>query len=165
MALVQGINLTASLISQQNFTGLNFTRLFLGYKNLTSVVPRVFNNFSNNVTEFIFYFNKFQVIENNWLLDLVNLTILDLRYNSICAIDSDAFNSSKKLKSLNLYSNSLKTINKKCLDDMPQLVELDLGYNQISSLADDTFNSSKNLKILNFNSNFLKTINKNCMND
>ena len=91
-----GINLTASLI-QPN---LNGSILDLIGKNISSILPGVFKNYSNQITGLKLQSNKLQVIENNWLVDLRNLTTLDLIGNSICAIHSDAFTGLNELKSL-----------------------------------------------------------------
>nr|XP_023029691.1 insulin-like growth factor-binding protein complex acid labile subunit [Leptinotarsa decemlineata] len=102
---------------------------------------------SNNIAE----------IKPGAFLNLTNLYLLKIRYNSIRNIQEGVFNG-LPLTELSLTNNSIETIHPRAFDDMPNLSVLFLNENKITLLSTEWFKNSPNVGMLNFEKNYITTI-------
>uniref|UniRef100_A0A4W3KJB0 Toll-like receptor 22 n=1 Tax=Callorhinchus milii TaxID=7868 RepID=A0A4W3KJB0_CALMI len=101
--------------------------------------------------------NGFVTLNESFCL---NLEMLDLRFNRIAHINSNAFSSLNKLKKLLLSGNKLTTVTPRSFTGLSRLVWLDLGGNSLLEIKNFS-ESLKNLEILDLQSNKLNSITKN----
>jgi hypothetical protein len=83
-----------------------------------------------------------------------NLIKLDLSYNGLKKIDSQAFNNfNKTLETLMLQNNEINSYNLKFLLQLTSLKDLNLGFNLITNLHSNLFKNSINLQYLSMQGN------------
>ena len=88
-----------------------------------------------------------------------NLSKLDLSYNGLKKIDSQAFNAfNNTLETLMLQNNEINSYNLKFLQQLTALKDLDLGFNLITSLQSSSllFRHSANLQFLSMQGNSIQ---------
>ena len=110
--------------------------------NVNSFGYNYFNNFD--------YYNQIRQESNSFN----NLVKLDLSYNGLKKIDSQAFNNfNNTLESLMLQNNEINSYNLKFLHQLNALKDLNLGFNLITNLKSNLFKNSLNLQFLSLQGN------------
>ena len=84
-----------------------------------------------------------------------DLSALDLRFNSIQSIQSNAFHSLPNLRALDITHNNLMMLDTGVLENLPDLNYIDLAFNQLVSLGIDLFQDLPNLVYLDIDYNNL----------
>lgn len=92
-------------------------------------------------------FNRLTLIPKHLFLSEVhkNLLEIDLSYNSIEKITSNAFYGLELLQLINLSSNKIKCMEKSSFYNLPYLSYIDLTYNHLKNLSENTFEYLPNL--------------------
>lgn len=93
-----------------------------------------------------------ELVEIEGLIELTNLTTLDLHYSEINTLLKVSVN--ENIKSINLYGSEIKSI--EGLDRFQNLMDLNIGSNLITKIQG--LDNLKNLKRLNLSSNRIKKI-------
>lgn len=84
---------------------------------------------------------------------------LDISYNKLTDISSDAFDSLlNSIRTLKLHNNQIKHIHVGMFRGMKYLQELNLANNQIINIDSNGFEDLQNLKVLNLHKNQLDTV-------
>jgi len=110
--------------------------------NVNSFGFNYFNNFD--------YYNQIRQESNSFN----NLVKLDLSYNGLKKIDSQAFNHlNNTLESFMLQNNEINSYNLKFLHQLNALKDLNLGFNLITNLKSNLFKNSLNLQFLSLQGN------------
>ncbi|XP_047525405.1 protein artichoke-like [Pieris napi] len=108
-------------------------------------------------------YNRISNITTNAFKYLSNLMELYLNYNNIIYIEDNEFGSLNSLVSLNLKNNKLVSINM-TLVNLKLLQDLDLSFNYIKSISDYELNRLTALERLNMSNNLIETLESNCFN-
>lgn len=110
--------------------------------NVNSFGFNYFNNFD--------YYNQIRQESNSFN----NIVKLDLSYNGLKKIDSQAFNNfNNTLESFMLQNNEINSYNLKFLHQLTALKDLNLGFNLITNLKSNLFKNSLNLQFLSLQGN------------
>ncbi|CAL2050485.1 unnamed protein product [Caenorhabditis brenneri] len=89
------------------------------------------------------------------------VSVLDMSFNQVRFIDSDAFLPFTNLSKLDLSHNNLQNIKKPVFDAVKNtLHRLDIGYNRLKTIPDDFFDGLTNLKVLVLDGNPITSFNK-----
>ena len=108
------------------------------------------NSFGSNYFNNFDYYNQIRQESNVFN----NLVKLDLSYNGLKKIDSQAFNNfNNTLEYFMLQNNEINSYNLKFLHQLTALKDLNLGFNLITSLTPYLFKNSKNLQFLSMQGN------------
>ena len=86
------------------------------------------------------------------------LTSLNLSFNGISQLESDAFTGLTHLQLMDLSHNQLTSLEDNTLSQLEDLTDLDLSFNAIERLSDQCFASLYRLRSLNLNSNRLQLV-------
>lgn len=108
--------------------------------------------------------NQIQTLDEKFFfqVNLVNVEVIDLSYNSIYDIRPNAFFGMNNLRELYLQGNKLTNIHPEIFSPLTQLAILDLRYNSIKSFNNKTFESLTHLKNLSLSG--LRKFNKDIFN-
>lgn len=87
-----------------------------------------------------------------------NLITLDLSYNEIKDVASNALNSLHNLVNLDLSHNQIARLSHEVFANLPHLVNLNLAYNQITELGSGIFSQLYSLVMLNVSHNELNSL-------
>jgi LRR receptor-like serine/threonine-protein kinase FLS2 len=103
--------------------------------------------------------NQLEEFSPTWCRDCVNLTVLDLSYNFLSFLPTNAFQNLKKLRKLYLIYNRVKHISASI---WPKNIEIiDLSINEITNINKDQFVNLTFLEVLSLNNNKISEI-SNC---
>jgi len=111
------------------------------------------NMASNRISDINGIFNK-----------LDNLSVLDLKNNSISQITEAAFNNLKSLESLVLSYNHIKSLPSNVFKGLSNLQQLDITYNNITQIDDNYFNGLFKIKSLYLSNNQISKLSNNSFN-
>ena len=90
--------------------------------------------------------------------NLEGITILEVKSQSITALQAGDFDGLSSLQVLSLSGNKLSTLPAGVFDGLSSLRELDLVLNQLSTLPDGVFDGLSSLQELSLGANYLSTL-------
>lgn len=137
------------LKSFQSLDFLNLDRCFI--KNNVPIFVR--NSNLRTVRHIILSTNQIDNLRDaTTFVNLDNLEILDLSFNSIDIINEDVFKPLRKLKKILLRHNNLRTISENLFQNIPNLGLIDLSYNRLEYIPVNALRGTS-VKILNLSHN------------
>ncbi|CAF0717670.1 unnamed protein product [Brachionus calyciflorus] len=174
-------NLDSSILKRLN----RIEVLSLQFCSIEKIEPNAFDGLKNNLKELYLDGNLLQQIPTEALslisfkqlkilslsqnsIKILNLNSfgfgpssllskLDLSYNGLRQIDSQAFNTfNKTLESLLLQNNEINSFNLKFVQNLPELKDLNLDFNLLNRLDNFLFSKSSNLQSLSLQGNSLQ---------
>jgi Leucine-rich repeat (LRR) protein len=102
--------------------------------------------------------NRIKNIYDSAFQGLKRLNLIELRHNSLTAIDATMFSGLTSLTDLYLRSNRIKTIHDSAFHDLKRLKKLWLEHNSITAINATTFSGLISLTGLRLSFNRIKTI-------
>lgn len=106
-------------------------------------------------------FNKIKNVVSDAFVDLVNLKNLNLEHNKLQTLGKATFASLKELKNLNLGFNKIHNLHPEIFRLIVKVEELSLNNNRIQSLDENIFESLTGLETISLAKNNLTEIPKN----
>ncbi|XP_019635836.1 PREDICTED: chondroadherin-like [Branchiostoma belcheri] len=148
-----GLNLTS--VPQNLLT--NTTRLFLKQNQITTLSQSDFSRY-RSLKSLDLAYNHISVINSQAFHHLSSLTALWLIHNRLTSLRADMFTGLVKLDTLFIYNNDINDIQAGTFDSTPNLRSLYMYYNKLTTLRADMFTGLGNFKGLYLNNNDITDI-------
>ncbi|RWS06275.1 protein slit-like protein [Dinothrombium tinctorium] len=151
-------------LPEKTFGFLMFRKITIDKCNVDSIHPNAFGGSPMMTEYFNMRGNTIQPMAVNSLLKAITnmptLRSIDLSYNNIETIPSNAFKALKNLTDLDLQGNDIKSIGDFAFAELSSLDLLNLDHNEISSIKANSFacQGSRNFRlVISLNSNRLNS--------
>lgn len=128
------------------------TKLIASHNNIIEIPSNLFNQSITNVD---LSFNKIRQIDSNALPSGNHLEILDLSFNNISDLNVNTFQMFGELKQLSLSNNGIVEIPSFLFHTTGKLIDINLSFNKIRKVDDFAFSGDFDLKKLNLSHNQL----------
>ncbi|XP_044004102.1 uncharacterized protein LOC122849466 [Aphidius gifuensis] len=136
---------------------LNNDVISLIEKNLSVIPKDIFTGFEN-VERLYLCWNRLYYLESGTFDNLLNLKILDIRFNHLTSLPKDIFIGLKNLEELDLSYNRLYYLESGTFSNFSNLKNLSISDNNLTALSSDIFNGLEKLKVLHLDYNKLNTL-------
>ena len=103
-------------------------------------------------------YNHIEVLTNTSLSRIIEITELDLSYNSLTTIDNNAFRNHRNLTILQLHHNQLRDLPQGVFDHLVHLRVLDLSFNKLGILPTELLGNTFQLQNLDLSNNKIKEL-------
>lgn len=133
------------------------TKLIASHNNIMEIPSNLFNQSIKNVD---LSFNRIRQIDSNALPSGNQLEILDLSFNNISDLNVNTFQMFGNLKQLSLSNNQIVEIPSFLFHTTGKLVDINLSFNKIGKVDDFAFSGDFDLKKLNFSHNQLTVLHR-----
>ncbi|KAM4873582.1 leucine-rich repeat-containing protein 38 [Thomomys bottae] len=122
-------------------------------------LPSVPDPFPLDVRKLLVAGNRIQRIPEDFFIFYGDLVYLDLRNNSLRALEDGTFRGSAKLAFLDLSYNNLTQLRAGAFRSAGRLVKLSLANNRLAGVHEAAFESLESLQVLELNDNNLRSLN------
>lgn len=122
-------------------------------------LPSVPDPFPLDVRKLLAAGNRIQRIPEDFFIFYGDLIYLDLRNNSLLALEEGTFRGSAKLAFLDLSYNNLTQLGAGAFRSAGRLVRLSLANNRLAGVHPDAFETLESLQVLELHGNNLRALN------
>ncbi|XP_049820007.1 carboxypeptidase N subunit 2-like [Aethina tumida] len=144
-------NLYANSNSLFDIKGLSSTTKLVVTKNYLATVKK--GMFTITLLYIDLSFNVIKTIETDAFFNLKALTTLKINNNKITSLPLNCFKDLENLEILDISFNGLSALEYGYFDSLKKLVKLNLSYNNLTDLHQSTLHSLVSLQELNFKNN------------